>query len=30
LSMAKAAYALGRKDATEIIVEESLGVLGAK
>ncbi len=30
LGMAKAAYALGRKDATEIIVEDSLGVLGAK
>ncbi len=30
LTMAEAAYALGRKDATDIIVEESLGVLGAK
>jgi UDP-N-acetylglucosamine--N-acetylmuramyl-(pentapeptide) pyrophosphoryl-undecaprenol N-acetylglucosamine transferase len=30
LAMAQAAYALGRKDATHIIVEECLGVLGAK
>jgi UDP-N-acetylglucosamine--N-acetylmuramyl-(pentapeptide) pyrophosphoryl-undecaprenol N-acetylglucosamine transferase len=30
LTMAQAAYSLGRKDATQIIVEECLGVLGAK
>lgn len=30
LAMAEAAYALGRKDATQIIVTECLGVLGAK